>query len=226
MSDLPTDRPFFSIPGPSGQTPRSEGERSARAKHLADAFARRFRPTLPPPGAEAVPSPGRHVRLSAETTGQLYVGGQNYVRDARARITARAAGMPTGWSVRLTIVDARLVPLTPGTAASRADPAVLRAQRQMGDPAAAAALAAPLKSTFPGRPIHTDMHSLFVPSGLVFLRECSVVVPLPERADDDGDLLARLFQAAVAAGPAAGETPAQPTQPAPTARRGHLRLVQ
>src|SRR5205823_669653 len=101
--------------------------------------------------------------------GQLYVGGQTFVRDARARITARASGMPAGWCVRLTLVDAKLVSLTPGTPASRADPTVLRAQRQMADPAAAAALAAPLRNVFRGRPIHSETHSLFVPAGLVFL---------------------------------------------------------
>jgi hypothetical protein len=224
LSDLPTERPFSSLPTPGGQ-PASDGDRARRAKQIADAFASRFPPTLPPPAADSVPSPGRHVRVSAETHGQLYVGGSSYVRDARARITARA-GMPTGWSVRLTIVDARLVPLTPGTPASRADPAVLRAQRQMADPAAAAALAAPLRQAFAGRTVHADTHSLFVPSGLVFLRESSVIVPLPERASDDGALLARLCQAAMAADPSANEAPEASSEPAPGIRRGHLRLVQ
>jgi hypothetical protein len=103
---------------------------------------------------------------------------------------------------------------------------VLRAQRQMADPAAAAALAAPLRQAFPGRAVHADTHSLFVPSGLVFLRESSVVLPLPERAADDPALLTRLCDAAVAANPTAGATPEAPIQPSPGVRRGHLRLVQ
>ena len=200
------------------------GDRAIRARRIVDAFAERFASTLPLPGSDGVPLPGRHVRCTGETTGQLYVAGQMFVRDARGRISARASGMPAGWSVRLTIVDARLAELEPGTPASRADPAVLRAQRQMSDPALGAALAAPLRQAFPGRPIHAEMHSLFVPAGLTFVREVSVAVPLPERAADDGELLERLCAAAAAAAPTLSDTPPRP--PAPAIRRGHLRLIQ
>jgi hypothetical protein len=225
LSDLPNERHFASIPS-SGGVSRADGDRAIRAKALADAFLRRFPATLPPPGADAVPAAGRHVRVTAETLAELYLGGQMYVRDAKARITARAGGMPSGWAVRLAFIDAKVVGLTPGTPASRADPAVLRAQRQMADPAQAAQLAAPLKAAFPGRPIASDFHSLFVPAGLVFLRESSVVVPLPDRAGDDEQLLGLLCQAAGDARPTAGAAPAQPSRPAGEIRRGHLRLVQ
>src|SRR5262249_52654074 len=137
------------------------------------------------------------------------------------------SGMPSGWSVRLAFLDAHLVSLTPGTPPSRADPAVLRAQRQMADPAATAALAAPLRRAFPGRPIHSEMHSLFVPAGLLFLREASVVVPLSERASDDRDLLARLIEATDRASPRAGAPPKPSNEaPAPPRQRGHLRVIQ
>lgn len=225
MSDLPNKSHFASVPGPGGVS-RADGGRARRARQIADAFAGRFPPTLPPPGADAVPGPGRHVRVTAETLGQLYVGGHTFVRDARARITVRAGGMPSGWAIRLSLLDARLVALSPGTPPSRADPAFLRAQRQMANPAQAAALAEPLKSAFPGRPITSDFHSLFVPAGLIFLRESSVVVPLPERAVEDERLLAQLCQIAMAAHPTAGDRPGEPSRPAPTARRAHLRLVQ
>ena len=231
MTDLPTDSNQEGAGFPvvvGGRGPLEGGDRAQRAKGLADAFAATFAPTLPLPGAEQVPGPGRHVRVSAETGGQLYVAGQTFMRDARARITVRASGMPTGWSVRLTLVDASLIALAPGTPASRANPAVLRAQRQMADPAAAAALAAPLRRAFAGRPIQSEMHSLFVPAGLVFLREASIALPLSERADDDVEMLRRLCEAARTAGPTADATAeAQaPPAPPPPARRGHLRIIQ
>src|SRR5438132_7690796 len=137
--------------GGQAREPDALGDRALRARRLADAFAQRVPPTLPPPGGDAVPGPGRHVRCTAETPGQLYLGGQVFVRDARARITARASGMPTGWTLRLTLVDAQVVPLEGGTPASRANPVVLRAQRQMANPALGSALAAPLRRVFPGR---------------------------------------------------------------------------
>src|SRR5215213_1916239 len=185
---------------------------------------------MPPPGSDAVPAPGRHVRLSAETAGQVYVGGETHTRDARSRISARAAGMPAGWSVRLTLVDSAIVSVRLENPGSRADPAVLRLQRQMADPAAAAILAAPLRQAFPGRPVHSETHSLFVPGGLAFLREASVVIALPDDSSGDGELARRLIETAEAAGarggraksaapPAADEQRAWP-------RRGHLRIVQ
>jgi len=182
-----------------------------------------------------VPTPGRHVRVSAETAAQIYVGGQLHARDARARISARAAGMPGGWSVRLTLVDSAIVSVRLENPGSRADPAVLRLQRQMADPAAAASLAAPLRAAFPGRPIQSETHSLFVPGGLAFLREASVVIALPDDSSGDGDLIRQVVEAAEEAGaraPRARQLPATEVSPAPAedergwARRGHLRIVQ
>jgi hypothetical protein len=215
---------FPVVMGGQAREADAAGDRALRARRIADAFAERFASTLPLPGSDGVPVPGRHVRCTAETPGQLYVAGQVFVRDARGRISARASGMPAGWSVRLTIVDARLVELEPGTPTSRANPAVLRAHRQMSDPALGAALAAPLRKAFPGRPVHAEVHSLFVPAGLTFVREVSVVVPLPERTADDGELLERLCAAAAAAPPARSHAPARPRVSA--VRRGHLRLIQ
>src|SRR5207244_13258240 len=119
---------------------------------------------------------------------------------ARSRISARAAGMPGGWSVRLTLIDSAIVSVRLENPGSRADPAVLRLQRQMADPAAAAILAAPLREAFPGRPVHSETHSLFVPGGLAFLREASVVIALPDAPGDDGELARRLIEAGGAAG--------------------------
>jgi hypothetical protein len=134
--------------------------------------------------------------------------------------------MPAGWSIRLTVVEVKKIALSPGTIASRADPNVLRAQRQMSDPAAAAALAAPLRQAFPGRPIQAEAHSLFIPNGMLFVRESSVAVPLASRAGDDA-LLERLADGAVATTLAvtpSGATSAEP--PTQAARRAHLRLIQ
>jgi hypothetical protein len=189
---------------------------------------------MPPPGSDAVPAPGRHVRLSAETAGQIYVGGELHTRDARARISARAAGMPGGWSVRLTLVDSAIVSVRLENPGSRADPTVLRLQRQMADPAAAANLAAPLRQAFAGRPIQSEAHSLFVPGGLAFLREASVVIALPDDSSGDGELARQLIEAAEAAGVRAGRPKAVPAPTPPAAaddqrgwaRRGHLRIVQ
>jgi hypothetical protein len=189
---------------------------------------------MPPPGSGAVPAPGRHVRLSAETASQVYVGGQTHPRDARARISARAAGMPGGWSVRLTLVDSAIVSVRLENPGSRADPTVLRLQRQMADPAAAAILAAPLRRAFPGRPIQSETHSLFVPGGLAFLREASVVIALPDDPSGDGELTRCLIETVEAAGARRPRSKAAgPDAPAPPAddqrgwlRRGHLRIVQ
>lgn len=222
------------------------GDRAARARALADGFAERFRPTLPPPDPDAIPRAGRHVRCAAETHGQVYVGGETYHRDARARITARSAGMPAGWSMRLSVVDVQVVPVSPTNPGSRADPAVLRAHRQMAAPAAATALGAPLRNVFVGRSVQADTHSLFSSSGLVFVREASVIVPLADDAAEDTLLLRSLTAAAQAAligakqpglappGGFAGQPrsrlaplrgPELEKAPNP-ARRGHLRVIQ
>jgi hypothetical protein len=186
---------------------------------------------MPPPGSDAVPAPGRHVRLTAETAGQVYVGGETHTRDARSRISARAAGMPGGWSVRLTLVDSAVVSVRLENPGSRADPTVLRLQRQMADPAAAAILAAPLRQAFPGRPVHSETHSLFVPGGLAFLREASVVIALADDPGGDGELARRLIETAEAAGARAGRARGSTAQPPADEkrgwpRRGHLRIVQ
>jgi hypothetical protein len=203
------------------------GDRAARARALADGFAERFRPTLPPPDPDAIPRAGRHVRCTAETHGQVYVGGETYHRDARARITARSTGMPSGWSVRLAVVDVQVVPVTPTNPGSRADPAVLRAHRQMAAPAAAIALGAPLKNVFVGRPVHADTHSLFSSGGLVFVREASVVVPLTDDAAEDQTLLRSLIAAAQAALIGAKHPELEQARDAPRPmQRGHLRVIQ
>jgi hypothetical protein len=217
----------------SGAAPATS-DRATRARTIADTFAARFPVTMPPPGSDAVPAPGRHVRLSAETAGQVYVGGETHARDARSRISARAAGMPGGWSVRLTLVDAAIVSVRLENPGSRADPTVLRLQRQMADPTAAAMLAAPLRQAFPGRAVHSETHSLFVPGGLAFLREASVVIALPDDPGADGDLAGQLIAAAEAAGARAGRPKVAPPAPTPAdpdaqrnwLRRGHLRIVQ
>ena len=82
----------------------SQLDNGARAREIADRFARQFPGSLPPPGTELAPTPGRHVRLSAETPGAVYVGGQTYYRDAGARISARATGIPPGWALRFALV--------------------------------------------------------------------------------------------------------------------------
>lgn len=231
------------------------GHPASRARLIADAFAQRFPPALPPPGSDAVPAPGRYVRCSAETPGQLYVAGETYARDARARITARSGGMPAGWSIRLTVIEAQIVACRPTNPGSRADPTVLRLQRQMADPTAAAQLAAPLRQAFPGRPIHNETHSLFVPTGMAFLREASAVIALPDDPSGDGAVLRDLVATATAllgagAAPAAATAAGAWGQPSPArprpvpppslpggdpnpgsrsptpARRGHLRLIQ
>jgi hypothetical protein len=212
----------------------SSADRATRARVIADTFASRFAPTLPPPGSDAVPAPGRHVRCAAETPGQLYVGGALHNRDARSRISARQTGMPAGWSVRLSVVDSTIVSIKLENPGSRADPAVLRLQRQMADPAAAAALSAPLRRAFAGQPVHSETHSLFVPGGLAFLREASVVVALPDDPADDADLVRRLADAAEAALGRAPRPKAATVAPPPVSsepdpgwqRRGHLRIVQ
>jgi hypothetical protein len=218
----------------SSESAPARSDRAARARAIADAFAARFPATMPPPSSDAVPGPGRHVRVSAETAGQVYVGGETHTRDARARISARAAGMPGGWSVRLTLIDSAIVSVRLENPGSRADPAVLRLQRQMADPAAAAVLAAPLRQGFAGRPVQSETHSLFVPGGLAFLREASVVVALPDSPEGDADLIRRLVETAEAAGARAprSKSVVQPAEPAPAVeqagwlRRGHLRIVQ
>lgn len=201
---------------------------------VADRFLSAFPPTLPVLGTEAVPGPGRHVRCTAETASQIYDRGSLIERDSRGRITARAAGLPSGWFLRLTIVDVTVAPVTPTLAGSRADPAVLRAQRQMSDPALAAALTLPLRAAFPGRPIQTDLHSFFVTDGLAFIREASVAVPL-EASGDDSTLFHALASAASAAQVTASPTAKSPRRPptdedppaAPPPRsRGHLRIIQ
>lgn len=211
-------------------------DRARRARTIADVFASRIPPTLPPPNSEAIPVPGRHVRCTAETLGQVYFGGEIYQRDTKGRISARAAGMPNGWCLRLTAVEVVVMPYTPGrsgagSSASRADPAVLRIQRQSADPGALAQLAAPLRKGLPGRPVHTDTASLFVPAGLAFVREASVVVPLPAEPSGDGPLIEKLVGVAQAlAGaarlpaPAAGK--ASVDDDSPSRRRGHLRIIK
>jgi hypothetical protein len=239
MDDHTAPRPPLSVVAINRSSAAGDRDKSARARLLADVFAERFKPTLPPPDPEAIPRPGRHLRCTAETHGQVYVNGEVYQRDARARITARSSGMPSGWSVRLAIVDVAVVPLTPTNPGSRADPAVLRAHRQMADPAAAVALGTPLRNVFVGRPIHTDTHSLFSTTGLVFVREASVVVPLSERNEDDGQLLRQLRAAATASliGAHRPDLDARTRSAAPAAssdrqdeppqlRRGHLRIIQ
>jgi hypothetical protein len=217
--------------GSSGSVP-ALSDRAARARAIADAFAERFPTTMPPPGSDAVPGPGRHVRVSAETAGQVYVGGETHTRDAKARISARASGMPGGWSIRMTLIESAIVSVRLENPGSRADPTVLRLQRQMADPAAAAVLAAPLRQGFAGRPVHSETHSLFVPGGLAFLREASIVVALPESPDEDTDLIRRLVETAEAAGarpPRAKGVVAPAPAPAEERgwlRRGHLRIVQ
>lgn len=209
-------------------------DRGARARAIADAFASRFPPTLPAPGSDAVPVSGRHVRLSAETPVQLYVGGEMYTRDARSRINARSGGLPVGWCVRLTLLDSAIVPCRPETPGSRADPTVLRIQRQMSDPAQAAALAAPLRRVFAGRAVHSETHSLFVPGGLAFLREASVTIALADDGDDDAMIteLVGAAQDALGRAPAAAQSPpasarsARKDDSANWQRRGHLRIVQ
>lgn len=239
MDDDTAPKPPFSVVGIDRSSAAGEHDKSARARLIADLFAERFKPTLPPPDPDAIPRPGRHVRCTAETHGQVYVNGEIYYRDARARITARSSGMPAGWSVRLAIVDVAVVPVTPTNPGSRADPAVLRAHRQMADPAAAVALGAPLRNVFVGRPIHTDTHSLFSTSGLVFVREASVAVPLSGRPEDDVPLLRGLCAAATASliGAKRPDLDARNRSTAPAAeadpkdasrqlRRGHLRVIQ
>jgi hypothetical protein len=239
MDDHTAPRPPCSVVAINRSSATGDRDRSARARLIADIFAERFNPTLPPPDPDAIPRPGRHLRCTAETHGQVYVNGQVYHRDARARITVRSSGMPSGWSIRLAIVDVALVPLTPTNPGSRADPAVLRAHRQMADPAAAVALGTPLRNVFVGRPIHTDTHSLFSTAGLVFVREASVVVPLSEHKDEDGQLLRRLCAAATASligarrpdldGRNRTTAPGAPTEAngdPPQLRRGHLRIIQ
>jgi hypothetical protein len=239
MDDDTAPRPPFSVVAINGSGTAGDRDKSTRARLMADIFAERFKPTLPPPDPDAIPRPGRHVRCTAETHGQVYVNGEIYHRDARARITARSSGMPAGWSLRLAIVDVQLVPLSPANPGSRADPVVLRAHRQMADPAAAVALGAPLRNVFVGRPIHTDTHSLFSSTGLVFVREASVVVPLSERPDEDAPLLRQLYAAATASligakrpdldarsRSAPPQSGAGPGTDAPELRRGHLRVIQ
>ena len=221
----PDSTPFRLVPVSRANPP--VGDRAARARALADGFAERFRPTLPPPDPDAIPRAGRHVRCTAETHGQVYVGGETYHRDARARITARSAGMPTGWSVRLSVVDVQVVAVSPTNPGSRADPAVLRAHRQMATPAAAIALGAPLKNVFVGRPVQADTHSLFSSGGLVFVREASVVVPLTDDPSEDQPLLRSLIAAAQASliGAKHPDLDAHNT-PRPIQQRGHLRVIQ
>ena len=138
--------------------------------------------------------------------------------------------MPAGWSIRLTVVDAQIVACRPVNPGSRADPTVLRLQRQMADPATAAKLSSPLRQAFPGRPVHSEMHSLFVPSGMAFLREASVVVGLSEDANRDGAVLRELVATASAllgsAPPVAPVTAEAADEPPAPRQRGHLRLIQ
>jgi hypothetical protein len=219
---------------PAERTTAVVGDRSARARALADSFAERFRPTLPPPDPDAIPRAGRHVRCTAETHGQVYVGGETYHRDARARITVRSTGMPSGWSVRLSVVDVQVVAVSATNPGSRADPAVLRAHRQMAAPGAAIALGASLRNVFVGRPVQADTHSLFSSGGLVFVREASVVVPLSDDGADDQALQRNLVAAAQAALigakhpdlDARNRTVVEPTQPLRPIQRGHLRVIQ
>ena len=210
-------------------------DRGTRARGIADAFALRFPPTLPSPGSEHVPASGRHVRCTAETGTHIYIGGQTFARDARSRITARS-GMPGGWCIRLAIVESNTAAVRPAIAGSRADPAVLRAQRQFADPAAAMALANILRTSFAGRPIQNESNSLFVPNGLVFIREASVTLPLPEDPGQDASLAEKCIQTALTAlrGQRAGSAveiaaPSDDSQvepPRQLRQRGHLRLVQ
>lgn len=214
-------------------TPR--GDRGARARALADAFSERFRPTLPSPDPDAIPRTGRHVRVTAETPMQVYVDGQMYTRDARARITARSQGMPGGWTIRLALVDVQVVAVNATNPGSRADPAILRAHKQMADPSMAAALAAPLRNSFPGRPVASDNHSLFSAEGLVFVRAASIVLPLGDDPLQDDQLFKTLVAAAQASLinaqrpeiDARNRRPSGETDPiGPTLRRGHLRIIQ
>lgn len=210
----------------SGGAGTSATDRGTRARAIADSFADQFPPTMPPPASESVPSAGRHARVTAETAGQVYVGGHTFDRDACGRITARSAGMPTGWSLRLSVLDVAVVACNPENPGSRADPVVLRAQRQMGDPSIAAALAGTLRQYIPGRNVQAQTQSYFIQGGIVFLREASVVLPLPETSADDPRLVRQLTLAAAAslseANPVDDLEPVAP----PPARRGHLRLIQ
>ncbi len=223
-------RPESSIRSTSGSA-----DRGTRARGIADAFATSCPVTLPSPGSDIVPSAGRHVRCTAETSSHVYVGGQTYARDARARITSRP-GMPGGWCIRLAIVESSIATVRPTIPGSRADPAVLRAQRQLADPAAAMALASVLRSGFAGRPIQNESSSLFVPTGLVFIREASVSLPLPEDANDDVAFTEHIIQIGLSA--LRGQRQGLPVeltstlveseeeQPRQIRQRGHLRLVQ
>ena len=220
---------------PSNPSTLGSADRGTRARGIADAFALRCPPTLPAPGSELIPSAGRHVRCTAESASHIYIGGQTFSRDARSRITARS-GMPGGWCIRLAIIESNIAAIRPAIPGSRADPAVLRAQRQFADPAAAMALANILRSSFAGRPIQNDSSSLFVPKGLVFIREASVTLPLSDEKRQDASLAEQCIQTAMTAlrGQRAGTTvefvpppaDAEDEPPRQLRQRGHLRLVQ
>jgi len=74
----------------------------------------------------------------------------------------------------------------------------------------------------------------FVPGGLAFLREASVVIALPDEPGGDAELARRLIETAAVAGAGAGRAKRAAASAAPPAvadqrgwlRRGHLRIVQ
>lgn len=202
-------------------------DRSRRAREIVDQFEELHRLSLPPPGSDSVPRPGRHVRCSAETVNQIYTGGKIHDRDARGRATARGQAAPSGWSVRLALVDCVFVPTTRDSPGSRADPEFLRAQRRMADPVFLNALGAHLRAAFAGRPIQTTNANYFVTRGIIFLREASMSVPVGDHETDDVRLLSSLTTCAeqALAGSPNGE-PVPNEAPLPEIRRGHLRLVQ
>ncbi|TAK25778.1 MAG: hypothetical protein EPO26_02040 [Chloroflexota bacterium] len=202
-------------------------DRSRRAREIVDQFEKLHQSSLPPPGSDSVPRPGRHVRCSAETVNQIYTSGKIHDRDARGRATARGQAAPSGWSVRLAVVDCAFVPTARDNPGSRADPEFLRAQRRMADPAFVNALGAHLRAEFTGRLIQTTNGNYFVPRGIIFVREASISVPLGESEADDIRLLSSLATCAeqALAGSPNGE-PVPSEAPPPEIRRGHLRLVQ
>lgn len=222
----------------SGAVPRVDGSASfqqgtpttvpARIRRTVDAFASAFPETLPGPDSDGVPRAGRHVRCAGDNGAQVYAAGKTHERSARGRVAARSVPLPSGWFLRFVLLDCAMVTLSGARAFSRADPEVLRVQRRMADPAFLNGLAAPLRTAFPGRPVHVDRNSLFVSRGLAFVREASISLPLPEAAGEDDRLCAALIAIASAFLTGGESTGAAPSDPMPEreVRRGHLRLVQ
>jgi hypothetical protein len=165
--------------------------------------------------------------VTGETATSVYLDGRTTARDARGRITAQATGLPGGWSVRITLCDVSLAPLAPDAGRTRADPAIARAQRQMADPARGAALAAPLRAAFPGRPVTTDLLTTIAPEGLVFVREASVALPLDSEIENDGPTTIAIVQVGREFLAIANDRlDPEPPSPHRATRVPHLRLVQ